>query len=208
MTRTQIFDAFRDFMGGSLTQGEVDRLNAFLDQFRPSDPFDAALGVILRHEGGFVNHRADPGGMTNLGVTRATWEQWTGKPADEAEMRSLTRDKVAPLYRANYWDAVQCDKLPPGLALCVFDFAVNAGPKRAARFLQSLVGRQTDGVIGPLTLAALKGLLVAQGEPVAIQRYQDARAGYYRRLETFDTFGRGWLRRVEEVMAEALEWAV
>lgn len=171
------------------------------------DPFEAALSEILRHEGGFVNHPRDPGGMTNLGVTKRTWEDWTKQNADEAEMRSLTREKVAPLYRKNYWDAVKGDELPGALALCVFDFAVNAGPGRAARYLQKVVGAQQDGRIGPATLAAVEAYVANNGVAQAVRAYQQARRGYYRQLGTFPTFGKGWLRRVDDVESAALRLA-
>lgn len=166
--------------------------------------FDVALTEILQHEGGFVDHPKDPGGMTNLGVTRETWESWTGKKASEAEMRALTPEKVAPVYRKNYWDALRCDDLPPALALCVFDFGVNAGPARAARYLQTLVGTAADGKMGPQTISATKAYVSAHGVAQAVKAYQQARRGYYRQLSTFSTFGRGWLRRVDEVETTAL----
>ena len=170
----------------------------------PANTFDHCLAIILRHEGGFVNHPKDPGGMTNLGVTKNTWEAWTGRPATEAEMRALTVDKVKPLYKARYWDACACDALPAGLALCVFDFAVNAGPSRAARYLQGVVRVSQDGNIGPETLGAVKAMNTAAGTAYLVKAYQDARRGYYRQLSTFATFGRGWMRRVDETETEAL----
>jgi lysozyme family protein len=208
--RTPIFAAFREFMGGALTAGETAKLDAFLDQFRPrgsaptADAFAAALTEILRHEGGYADHPKDPGGRTMLGVTQRVWEDWTGKPANEAEMRSLTREKVAPLYRKNYWDAVHGDELPGALALCVFDFAVNAGPSRAARYLQKAVGAAQDGQIGPATLAAVDAYVTNNGVAAAVREFQQARRAYYRHLGTFPTFGKGWLRRVDEVETAAL----
>jgi len=165
------------------------------------DAFAAALDIILHHEGGYSNHKSDPGGRTNLGVTQRTWEAWTGKPATEAEMRSLTREMVTPVYRKNYWDAVKGGELPGPVALCVFDFGVNAGPSRAAKLLQKVVGVAQDGQIGPATIAAVKGWNVRG----LVEAYQDARRKYYQSLPTFKTFGRGWLSRVTEVEAKALE---
>lgn len=212
MNRKPIFDTFRRILGRGFTEAEVAEIDEAINHAighsePPADAFASALAEILHHEGGFVNHPKDPGGMTNLGVTKRTWESWTGKPASEAEMRALTPLTVAPLYRKNYWDAVCGDKLPPGLALCVFDFAVNAGPGRAARYLQKVVGANQDGRIGPQTLAAVTGYVVKHGQAAAVKAYQDARRGYYRSLGTFKTFGRGWLRRVDEVERAALEAA-
>ena len=52
--------------------------------------FEAALKALLKHEGGFVNHPQDPGGMTNLGVTKRVWQDYVKREVDESEMRSLT----------------------------------------------------------------------------------------------------------------------
>jgi lysozyme family protein len=79
--------------------------------------FDDALKAILKHEGGYVNHPKDPGGMTNLGVTKKVWEAWVGKAVDEKEMRALTPEVVGPMYKKKYWDAVKADEMPDGLGL-------------------------------------------------------------------------------------------
>lgn len=168
-----------------------------------TDAFPAALDELLTQEGGFENDPRDKGGPTNLGVTMAEWERYTGRPATEADLRALTPEKVAPLYRRDYWQACNCDKLPAGLALCVFDFAVNAGPGRAVRFLQRLVSAKQDGQCGAGTLGCLGSYLRLHGLPAAIQAYQDMRREYYRSLPTFRAFGRGWLRRCDEVQAMA-----
>lgn len=167
------------------------------------DRFPACLKVILKHEGGYVNHPNDPGGRTNLGVTQRVWEDWTDMPATEGIMRALTPEKVAPLYRARYWDLTRCPDLPPGLDLCVFDFAVNAGPGRAIRYLQMMVGAKPDGKFGSGTMQALSNYIDRYGTARAIDRYAELRGEYYRQLKTFPTFGKGWLRRVAEVTAEA-----
>ena len=117
--------------------------------------FDEALKAVLKHEGGFSNHPSDPGGMTNLGVTKAVWDAWVGHEVDEKTMRALTPEKVAMLYKAKYWDKTKCSDLPDGVDYAVFDAAVNSGPGRAAKWLQACVGVEQDGGIGPKTLAAV-----------------------------------------------------
>ena len=163
--------------------------------------YDKCLETILHHEGGYVNHPEDPGGETNLGVTKRVYQEWGGTK----DMKDLTFDDVAPIYRKNYWDKMKCDDLPSGLDLCVFDFGVNAGPGRAAKYLQTLIGTVADGGIGPNTLAKLKEYTDETGVKETITNYQNERQSYYEKLSTFKTFGRGWTRRVEETTKLALE---
>jgi lysozyme family protein len=171
------------------------------------DAFERALPILLEQEGGYVNHPRDPGGRTNLGVTQRVWEAWVKRPATEMEMRRLTVDDVAPLYRKNYWDAVRGDDLPPGVALSVFDFGVNAGPSRAVRHLQIAVGALPDGKIGPKTLKKVQEFTERESEAELVRQYANQRRSYYRQLRTFGTFGKGWLRRVAHIEAEALKLA-
>lgn len=166
--------------------------------------FDACLTEVLKHEGGYVNHPADPGGRTNLGVTQRVYEDWIGHKVDERIMRGLTRTHVEKLYKTKYWDVLKGDELPKGLDLCVFDFGVNAGTNRAARYLQRMVGAKEDGVLGPVTLNKVAEMARTEGRVALITRYQDAREGYYKLLKTFPTFGKGWLRRVKDVTAAAI----
>ena len=119
-------------------------------------------------------------------------------------MVDLTVEDVAPIYEKNYWGRVKGDDLPSGLDLCVFDFAVNAGPGRAAKYLQSMIGTTVDGGIGPNTLRAVGNYVEEVGLQTAIENYQANRQRYYEKLNTFETFGRGWTRRVEETTAEAV----
>jgi len=159
------------------------------------------LETILHHEGGYVNHPKDPGGETNLGVTKRVYEDFGGTK----DMKDLTREDVEPIYKKNYWDRVKGDDLPAGLDLCVFDFGVNAGTGRAAKYLQTMIGTVADGGIGPNTLKKLGEYVDEYGVENAIKRYQESRQKYYEDLSTFDTFGKGWTRRVDETTKLALE---
>jgi lysozyme family protein len=163
--------------------------------------FEKSLAELLKHEGGFVNHPSDPGGVTNLGVTQEVWEDWIDRTVSEENMKALTPIKVAPLYREMYWDRVKGDKLPSGVDYCVFDAAVNSGVSRAAKWLQTTVGAVADGVIGEQTLRQ-----VALTNPrMLIDKYSANRLAFLQRLATWPTFGKGWERRVEEVRATALK---
>ena len=165
--------------------------------------FEKCLEKLLVHEGGYVNHPSDPGGMTNLGVTARVWEEWVGHAVDEKQMRALTPETVAPLYKKKYWDACRADDLVSGLDYCVFDVAVNSGPGRAIKFLQSCVGATPDGGFGSITLALVKK---AEENPAAlVELYCAKRLEFLQSLKTFETFGKGWSRRVAEVKEEALK---
>jgi lysozyme family protein len=158
-----------------------------------------AMVALLKHEGNFVNHPKDPGKITNLGVTQAVWEEWVGHPVGEQEMRSLTPEKVAPMYKQKYWDKIRGDDLPSGVDMAVFDCCVNSGPGRAAKMLQKVLGVTQDGAIGAQTL--LKATTVDSNKLIA--DYNAERLAFLMALPTWDTFGKGWGRRVAEVTEQA-----
>ena len=165
------------------------------------DNFEECLAHVLKHEGGYVDHPKDPGGATNLGATKKVWEEWVGHEVDEKAMRALTPADVDTLYRRKYWDKIKGDDLPTGVDYAVFDAAINSGPGRAAKWLQSAVGAVPDGAIGAGTLTK-----VAAMEPAAIiEKYQETRLAFMQSLPTWDTFGKGWGRRVTEVKEAALK---
>ena len=165
--------------------------------------FDFAMRLLMRHEGGFVNHPSDPGGMTNLGVTKAVWDAHTGKDASEADMRALTQVAVQPVYKARYWDAIHGDDLPHGVDYCLFDCAVNSGPGRAVKLAQYVLHQKVDGSHGHKTLAAINA-----ADPVEfIEDYSQRRLDFLKSLPTWPTFGTGWGKRVSEVEIEAKTFA-
>ena len=161
--------------------------------------FPASLALVLQSEGGFVNHKFDPGGVTNLGVTRNVWRDWVKRDVDETEMHSLTPELVTPLYKARYWDACRCDDLPRGVDYAVFDSAVNMGPFRAAKLLQTALGVTADGVIGRATIAAATAADPAE----LLDAFSQGKEEFYKSLSTFSTFGKGWLNRVTHVQDTA-----
>jgi lysozyme family protein len=165
--------------------------------------FEQAVEIVLQHEGGFVHHPQDPGGATKFGITRETLSRARGRSVSAEDVRELTRAEALAIYRWLYWDAVRADDLPPGLDLAVFDLAVNSGPVRAVRMLQTVLGVAADGIVGPVTLNA-----VWQSDPAeTIRRLTRARLGFLGRLATWPVFGRGWRRRVLAVEQGALRLA-
>ena len=163
--------------------------------------FKNCLDLVLKSEGGWVNHPSDPGGETNLGVTKRVWEEYVGHPVES--LKKLTKDDVAPLYELKYWRPCYGEVLPRGLDFVVFSMGVNAGPGRSIKLLQQSLGCVSDGVIGPRT----RELISASNPATLISKFSETRREYYRALKNFPTFGRGWLARVDKEESEALDMA-
>jgi lysozyme family protein len=165
--------------------------------------WEKSFAAVLKHEGGYVNHPKDPGGMTNLGVTKRNWEIFLNRDVTEAEMRALTPDAVKPFYKSMYWDKIKGDQLPSGVDYAAYDLAVNSGTGKAAKFLQEIAGVAVDGVIGPKSLEAIKACDPEQ----TIDALCDMRLDFLKRLSNFETFGKGWSIRVADVKDKATDMA-
>lgn len=177
----------------------------------PEERFARCLKQTLKHEGGYVDHPSDPGGATNLGITRKTLARWRKVTPwwklPKAEVKALGVPEAGRIYEASYWRRVAGGKLPAGLDLALFDFAVNSGPDRAVKALQRQLRVSADGWIGPLTLDALKLRIGVAGVAGLVTALCDGRMGFLQRLATFAIFSRGWSRRVADIRAAALAMA-
>jgi lysozyme family protein len=165
--------------------------------------FKKALKHVLVHEGGWADHPKDPGGPTMKGVTLVTYRRHFGEDKSADDLRNITDEELAHIYHSGYWYTCHCDALPGGVDYAVFDAAVNSGPGRSARWLQSAVGAKQDGDIGEKTLARVE----AQNPVQVIDMMCDRRLDFLQRLATWPTFGRGWARRVEGVRVTAIGMA-
>ena len=170
--------------------------------------FEQALASVLKSEGGFQTDINDRGniladgraGSTNLGVTQAVWESFVGHPVTWNDMRALTPEKISPLYKRKYWDAVRGDDLPAGVDYMMFDFAINAGPGRAIKLLQECIGEKIDGVLGPISMSTIKAMPIK----LLIERFTDIKEKYYRSLAN-PKYEHGWINRAELVEINALK---
>lgn len=152
--------------------------------------FEQSFEKLIGHEGGYVNNPKDPGGETRYGVSKRSYP--------DEDIANLTLDRAKAIYKRDYWDRAQCDKLPPALAFQVFDTAVNSGIGQATRFLQRAVGVADDGQVGPLTITAIQRRDAAE----LVARFNAERLEFMTRLSTWDTFGRGWARRIAANLKE------
>ncbi len=153
--------------------------------------FDQAFERLIGHEGGYVNHPADPGGETKFGITKRTY------PGENIAALTLARAKE--IYRRDFWGAAGCDAVADGAKFDLFDMAVNSGVRRAVLTLQEAVGEAQDGQLGPRTLQA------AQSMPAArlVARFNGARLRFMADLPTWPAFGKGWARRIAANLLEA-----
>ena len=165
--------------------------------------FAAALKRVLKHEGGFSDHPQDPGGATMKGVTLKVFRSFFGDDQTVDQLKAITEEQLQLIYKTGYWDPVKGDELPDGVDYCVFDAAVNSGPGRSVRWLQGAVGSGVDGIIGRNTLAKVK-----QADPLkVVEQLCSQRLAFLQGLSTWETFGRGWGRRVAEVQQIATAMA-
>jgi lysozyme family protein len=169
-----------------------------------ADRFDICLAFTLRAEGGYVDDPADPGGATNMGITLATYRQWSDDPAlGAAQVKDLTLRTARAIYRSLYWNPLRADALPVGVDLSVFDMGVNAGIWRSARLLQQALGfsgDEVDGCVGPETLEAAE----KRNPRALVEDLTGRQIAYYRSLSDFSIFGAGWFNRAEARRRAAL----
>lgn len=170
--------------------------------------FDAAIEFALQPENDGQPYHVDahdPGGGTAWGVTEATWATALAHGYVAGELLAdATQAQCVAILRAMYWNACCCDNLPRGVDAAVFDMAMVAGPGRAVRLLQRVVGTVEDASIGPKTMLA-----VADAKPRDIvMKLTTADEAFFASLNTFCYFGRGWDRRAEDCQRLALSLLV
>ena len=154
--------------------------------------FDQAFETLLKHEGGYVNSAADPGGATRYGVTEAVAREVGYK----GDMRELPLDLAKRIYKDKYWDSVKAEELPPACRYAVFDAAVNSGPRQSIKWLQRSLGMLDDGIIGPKTLAAVNA-----ANPDSLRmRILGQRLKFMASLSNWPAFSRGWANRIASLM--------
>ncbi|GAA6213043.1 hypothetical protein NBRC116602_27840 [Hyphomicrobiales bacterium 4NK60-0047b] len=163
--------------------------------------FQIALAHVLKVEGGWSNHKDDKGGPTFKGITLNTYQKakreglLSQAVENEIEaLRNLTSDQIEKIYKAFYWKKAGCQYFPFSIAIALFDAAVNHGPTRAVKLLQSTIGAEVDGEVGPETISlAKKDTLKA-----TLNNFISVRRAHYKQLKQFNIFGRGWLNRLSQ----------
>lgn len=150
--------------------------------------FEQAFAFLMAHEGEYVNDPNDPGGETKYGISKRQYP--------ELDIKHLTIKKAREIYLRDFWQVMGGAMIrEQEIANQIFDFAVHTGIQRAVKYAQSVVGVAVDGFMGPITLAAINGML----PEMFLNYYRLARIHYYYRLSRLTSYRRylyGWIKRV------------
>lgn len=162
-----------------------------------SNKFCDCLQLVLKLEGalndnGGLNRRiSDRGGLTKFGISQRAYPH--------LDIANLTLEKATLIYHRDYWRAMHCNLMPPGLALMLFDGAVNHGVPAMTLMLQRALNVKADGIIGKNTLFALKH----SASHIITSRLCIMRARKYARICTKDPSQQpnleGWFNRLAKV---------
>ena len=152
--------------------------------------FNRAIEVILKHEGGYVNHKSDPGGETNFGISKRSYP--------EEDIKNLTRKQAKDIYFRDYWQPLRLYMIDnANICLDIFDFSVNSGRSRAVKMAQELAGAKEDGVLGGITAGKINRY---KGD--FVHDYKHARIIFYAHLANenpkLKVFLKGWINRVND----------
>ncbi len=146
--------------------------------------FEIAIDRVLGLEGAYTDGAGDPGGETHWGISKRAYP--------DLDIASLSRDGAVAIYRRDFWEHVDADRLPDGVQFQALDFAVNSGISTAIRYLQRAVGVADDGWWGAHSRAAATAL----SESDLVLRYLAERIDFLTRRANWPTAGKGWMRRL------------
>jgi lysozyme family protein len=157
------------------------------------DSFARALDFVLAREGGLVDDKSDPGGVTKYGISARAYP--------DLDIKNLTIATAGLIYRRDYWEPNWCDQLPYWAALAVFDTAVNMGRHHAIVCLQKTARLPDNGKLSSELVRTIKHLDPQDG----LADYLSYRLVRYAGLKGWPRYGRGWARRCALLAMEAID---
>jgi lysozyme family protein len=146
--------------------------------------FDTCFDRLISHEGGYVNDPSDPGGETKWGISKRSYPT--------LDIPNLSREEAKAIYKRDFWNTINANRLPGSVCYQLFDFAVNSGIATTIRGLQNVVGVAADGHWGPMSQAAAD----AMSEADLLLGINAYRLDFMTRLKNWDNASRGWARRI------------
>lgn len=140
----------------------------------------------------YTNHKGDLGGPTKYGVTLNTLSTWRKRKCTAEDVKNLQKPEAVDIYYHMFWIGNGCHRLPPALALVLFDGCVNQSAAAIRKYLQMALGVKVDGAIGPATALAAG----RQNVRSTLMKFMALRAVRYAESQTIKTHGLGWYRRM------------
>lgn len=155
-----------------------------------SDDFLRAHPITAGWEGGWSNHKDDPGGKTMYGVTEAKWFEWLDRHGFKRRpVSSITKGEALQLYYEEFWIKAGCESLFPGVDLAVYDAGVNSGVSRGRQWLLASLDKNDR-------------------HDQTVKNICARRLSFVQALKHWKTFGRGWSNRIADVQAKGVAWAL
>lgn len=159
------------------------------------DKIDLMLERLLKNEGGYVNNPKDKGGETKYGITAAV----ARANGYKGSMKNLPKQTAIDIYKKQYWTDA-CNRInSEKIAFIVLDMNANHGIKNSSKILQRALnslgaGLVVDGIAGEKTIRTVN---VISGSRLSLALTAE-RLKFYTKIDAFNTFGKGWVRRVAD----------
>ncbi len=167
--------------------------------------FDEAFRRLVGHEGGYSTDKRDAGnwtgGKVGVGTLKGTKFGLAANTYPSLDIKNITLAQAKEIYKKDWWDKLGGHGLHSAITFQLWDFAINAGKKRAIIELQQVAGVTTDGIIGPKTIEAVNALDLND----VLLSLTAERLKFYTSLGTWSTYGKGWTNRVADNLKYAAQ---
>lgn len=167
--------------------------------------YDQAFERVIGHEGGYTDDPRDRGnwtsGVIGKGELKGTNFGISAMTYPNLDIKNITLQQAKDIYKVDFWNRVHGEELHNAVAYQLFDAAINHGVGNAIRLLQRALGVADDGRVGPVTLTAAKTIDTND----LLLKFNAQRIHFYTRISTFNTYGRGWMRRIADNLSYAAD---
>lgn len=167
--------------------------------------FETAFDRVIGHEGLFQNNPGDRGnwttGVVAKGINKGTKFGISAMSYPNLDIKNLTVEQAKGIYYQDWWLELGMDKFDQALSFQMFDAAINHGMRNAGKMLQRAVGVKDDGIVGPLTSKAITGMSLSD----VLMRFLGERLEFMTYVGTWESFGKGWARRISNNLRLAAE---
>jgi hypothetical protein len=154
---------------------------------------------LFKYEGGFQADPEDRGNYydgkligTNKGISAAQYKKLFGSEPTKEKLMALTDEQVQEAYKKHYWDKNKVGQMPPELQDIVMNMYVMTSPKEVTKAIQRASGAKEDGIMGPQTLKAMRG--------VSKEEIWEEYHKYLKSLKNYSKHGEGWRSRYEQIL--------